>query len=88
MFELKDNCFGVTLIELLFKGIEKIFDVCYDSGSDMEMAIASGLYITVIENYQEIDDVVKYIIRIVYSNIEKSKSKVMLKMHLQIVNSY
>lgn len=86
IFQIKDPYFNIEFIGLLFKSIQKIYEICYDSSNDLEMAIASGLYITIIENYPgQIDDIVRTILAIVIENIPKSKSLVMLKMHLQIV---
>jgi Importin, protein involved in nuclear import len=87
IFSVKDPYYHLTYIELLFKTIDKLYDYCYDSQSDVEMVIASVLYITLIENYvNEIDDIVRFILDKSIFHLPKAKSIMMKKMFIQIIS--
>jgi len=86
IFKVKDPYFNMTYIELLFRTIDRIYEICYNGETDVDMVVVSLLYICIIENYpKEIDEVVTYILEKVSVNLPKAKTNMMRKMHIQIV---
>jgi hypothetical protein len=86
IFSVKDPYFGLSYIELLFKSIDRVFQICFNGQSDVDMVIASILYVTVLENYpKQVDDILTYILDKMITILPKAKSSMMRKMVIQIV---
>lgn len=86
MFTVKDPYLNITYIEQLFKTIDYVYNICYNGTTDVDMILASILYITTLENYpRQIDQVATYILEKVVTNFEKAKTSQMTRMHIQIV---
>ena len=87
IFTEKDPYFGLTYIELLFKSIDKVFLSASQGFEDVDIAVISVLYITIIENYpREIDNLIPYFLDKVIEWLPKSKSNSCRKMFIQIVS--
>lgn len=50
LLQAKDPGFGLTYLELLFKSIERVYEVNKEDGDDVHVTIASTLFIAILEN--------------------------------------
>lgn len=86
IFKERDPHFNLTYIELVFKWIDRIHEICYNGTYDLDMALASQIYITIVENYpKQIDELLPYILDKALENFNKSRSNMMRKVLVQIV---
>ena len=82
----KDPAFNITLIELLFKTIDKIYEIHSVGSQDVEMVVATTLYICVIENlFGQIDVVIPYIIDKCMNVLTKGNTKNLKKIQIETV---
>ena len=87
LLQAKDPAFNETYLELLFKTIEKTYEVNKQNGDDVHVSLATALFISVLENCKGlIDAVVPIIIEkcliLLKDNI---KNKTFVKILVQIV---
>lgn len=66
----------------MFSTIDQVYKNCYDSGNDVDMIMTSVLYITVLENYKDIDNIVVHIIEKVIKHLPSAKTDNMRKMFI------
>ena len=63
IFTARDPYFNVTYLELVFKSIDRIYDLHYQRQGQVEAVIMSVLYICLLENYpKQVDDLIPYIL--------------------------
>ena len=85
----KDPAFNLTFIELLFKTIEKIYEIHTVGSEDVEMVVATTLYICVIENlFGMIDIIIPYIIDKCMNVLAKVTTKNLKKIQIETVTYY
>lgn len=87
IFTNQDQHYSLVYLELLFKSIEKIYEICYDCENDTDMVLITTCYIVLIEHHLQLpENILTYILDRVIENLPHSKSINMEKILLEIVS--
>jgi len=71
LFAARDNYFNLTYIEVLFRSIDRIFEIFHNSKVSTEAVFVSLLFICLLENFpQQINEIIPHILDKVIANLQ------------------
>lgn len=83
------DVFGNTFVGLLFKVIQRVYEISMNGSDDLDMILVSTLYIALIENHiGAIDNLLPYIIDQALNNLKIEKTKQLKVINFEVVSSF